>query len=191
MALYSADCGGRPSVMPELPPVAPRRDAEVEGPCFCDPNPGHSWSVRFTQKDLLTALGQQQEAPIRRIRITERDSSGRLGSLTVISDAGEISVTGQELRRRLSLKSALATFSADRETGDLIISGTGWGHGFGMCQWGARGMASEPRNATYDEILKHYYPGASLQALPAAPEVAGSATTATPQGPAVQAPATP
>lgn len=190
MALYSADCGGRPNVMPELPPVEPRRDAEGEGPCFCDTNPGHSWSVRFAQKDMLTALGQQ-EAPIRRIRITERDSSGRLGSLTVVSDAGEMSVTGLELRRRLGLKSTLATFSADAETGDLIISGTGWGHGFGMCQWGARGMASEPRNATYEEILTHYYPGASLQALPTAPEVPGATTAASSQDPADQAPAAP
>ena len=41
-----------------------------------------------------------------------------------------------------------------------MITGKGWGHGVGMCQVGAFGMAQA--GSTFDEILKHYYTGVSL-----------------------------
>jgi stage II sporulation protein D len=45
----------------------------------------------------------------------------------------------------------------------LVLSGIGWGHGVGMCQWGAKGMAGHGKNA--EEILKIYYPGAEITAI--------------------------
>lgn len=42
----------------------------------------------------------------------------------------------------------------------LCISGKGWGHGIGMSQWGAEGMAEAGKN--YSEILKHYYTGVTI-----------------------------
>jgi stage II sporulation protein D len=44
-----------------------------------------------------------------------------------------------------------------------IFYGRGWGHGLGMCQTGAYGMALE--GATFQQILQHYYPGTSLQGV--------------------------
>src|SRR3954465_9322275 len=46
----------------------------------------------------------------------------------------------------------------------FVISGRGWGHGVGMSQWGAYGYARH--NATYDQILAHYYPGTTLAPAP-------------------------
>lgn len=45
----------------------------------------------------------------------------------------------------------------------LTFSGRGWGHGVGMCQWGARGMAAQ--GIGYRDILKHYYPATQLMML--------------------------
>jgi stage II sporulation protein D len=45
-----------------------------------------------------------------------------------------------------------------------VFFGRGWGHGVGMCQTGAYGMALE--GATYDQILKHYYTGIALTKIP-------------------------
>ncbi|HEX2236295.1 MAG TPA: SpoIID/LytB domain-containing protein, partial [Actinomycetota bacterium] len=45
--------------------------------------------------------------------------------------------------------------------GVVEIAGRGWGHGVGMSQWGARGMAED--GASFEEILEHYYPGTSLE----------------------------
>ena len=39
----------------------------------------------------------------------------------------------------------------------VVMTGSGFGHGIGMCQWGAIGMAG--RGRSFEQILKHYYPG--------------------------------
>jgi len=44
--------------------------------------------------------------------------------------------------------------------GMCYFEGYGWGHGVGLCQWGAKGMAEE--GYTYQEILRYYYPGSTI-----------------------------
>jgi stage II sporulation protein D len=46
----------------------------------------------------------------------------------------------------------------------VVFAGKGWGHGVGLCQVGAYGMAV--RGADYRQILSHYYSGASLTEIP-------------------------
>jgi len=75
-----------------------------------------------------------------------------------------LSIRGEELRRIIGysiLRSSL--FTVRSESGLFIFSGRGSGHGVGMSQWGARGMAEA--GYTYKEILRHYYPGARLKKL--------------------------
>ena len=43
----------------------------------------------------------------------------------------------------------------------VTLSGRGWGHGVGMCQWGAMQLSKE--GVGFERILKHYYPGTTLQ----------------------------
>ena len=50
---------------------------------------------------------------------------------------------------------------AHTQYGNIVISGKGYGHGVGMSQSGARGMADA--GYTYDEIIKHYFQGVELQ----------------------------
>ncbi len=45
----------------------------------------------------------------------------------------------------------------------LSLTGSGWGHGAGLCQWGSYEMGK--RGLAAKQILAHYYPGCSLQAL--------------------------
>ena len=47
--------------------------------------------------------------------------------------------------------------------GNLVLNGMGWGHGVGMCQWGAYGMSL--RGKKCDEILKYYYPGTEITTI--------------------------
>ena len=49
----------------------------------------------------------------------------------------------------------------------FVIDGHGWGHGVGMSQWGARGYAEKGWH--YDRILRHYYRGTEIRAVPARP----------------------
>jgi hypothetical protein len=51
------------------------------------------------------------------------------------------------------------------EDGGAIIEGTGWGHGVGMCQFGAEGMASSASAPDFVRILQHYYTGITVGPL--------------------------
>ena len=51
-------------------------------------------------------------------------------------------------------------FKSKKVDRSLVLSGHGWGHGVGMCQWGARGMAL--RGYKYHDIVAHYYSGVRI-----------------------------
>ena len=75
----------------------------------------------------------------------------RIGRITV---AGR-HITGEEMRQRLGLRSAYFTLHTEGDS--LVVSGRGYGHGVGMCQDGAKAMAS--KKLTYDKITGFYFPG--------------------------------
>jgi len=93
--------------------------------------------------------------------------SGRVVELAVLGTEGELVLKGLKIRWGLGLRENL--FVVDRErrpngdVGVFVFTGKGWGHGVGLCQVGAFGMAVS--GATYDQILRHYYPGISLQKM--------------------------
>ena len=76
-------------------------------------------------------------------------------------------VRALRLRTLLGLRDSLFSFDIERNArGDILgimFYGRGWGHGVGMCQVGAYGMALD--GATYEEILKKYYKGIDLKKL--------------------------
>ena len=93
-----------------------------------------------------------------------RGASGRLIDLTVAGTSGRFSFSGFNIERLLGLRETLflvdRQYAADGRVDTFVFSGKGWGHGVGMCQVGAYGMAL--RGKTYEEILRHYYTGIAL-----------------------------
>jgi SpoIID/LytB domain protein len=78
------------------------------------------------------------------------------------------SITGSQLRRSYGdLLRGRWVDSVLGPDGGLDLECRGFGHGVGLCQWGAQGMALPPYNHTFEEILRHYYSGISLGPLPA------------------------
>ena len=99
------------------------------------------------------------------IKILSRTAGGRVEKMKV----GEAVLKGTEIRSALGLSSALFTISFKEGTGwkgssdtntQIIFVSSGSGHGVGMSQYGADGMARE--GADYKEILKHYYSGTEI-----------------------------
>ena len=80
---------------------------------------------------------------------------------------GRATVRALRLRTLLGLRDSLFSFDLERnaqgEVLGMTLYGRGWGHGVGMCQVGAYGMALD--GATYEEILKKYYKGIELKKL--------------------------
>lgn len=88
--------------------------------------------------------------------ISAEESSG---SGTVLrAKAGDKSVSGNDLRQALALRSAC--FDVRCEGEEIVFTTRGYGHGVGMSQYGADSMAQNGSN--WKEILEHYYPGAEL-----------------------------
>jgi stage II sporulation protein D len=54
-------------------------------------------------------------------------------------------------------------FTARKEDGDMILEGTGQGHGIGLCQRGAKAMAEG--GSTFREIISHYFPNTALRGV--------------------------
>src|SRR5207237_2449270 len=94
--------------------------------------------------------------------------SGRAWVFTVESSKGKVQIPGNSFRLAVGadeLRSTLLTTIKQR--GKVFrFEGRGWGHGVGLCQWGARGRAAAGHS--YPKILEAYYPGAQL--VKAAPQ---------------------
>ncbi len=88
------------------------------------------------------------------IRVLERTAGRRVKTLL----AGDKRLKGTEVRQLLGLRSASFEWKAER--GMAVLTVYGYGHGVGMSQWGAEGMARAGDDASH--ILAHYYKGAKL-----------------------------
>lgn len=99
----------------------------------------------------VTAAARSGRSPV---EVVERTAAGRVKSLRV----GGLTLTGREFRERLGLRSTDVKVSL--EDGEIVVETLGSGHGVGMSQYGADGMARAGKG--YEDILTHYYKGVSL-----------------------------
>ena len=94
-----------------------------------------------------------------KIKLIEKTESGRIKKIAIDNNV----VNGRELRDLFELNSTNFTISYNVKLGIVEIETFGYGHGVGMSQWGANGMAKNGKN--YEEILKHYYTGIELREI--------------------------
>lgn len=123
------------------------------------------WTERMRADELSTRIAVEypEIGRIKGLTAKQRGVSGRIGVLTLKGEKGAVDVTGDLHIRRLlgGLKSTLFEIKKD---GDVFeFRGAGFGHGVGMCQMGAIGMASAGK--ARDKILGHYYRGTHLHRL--------------------------
>jgi len=139
------------------------------GDAFCASGKLGKGRFRWTEKLRADDLAVRIAAEYPEIgRVTalvpkSRGVSGRIGTLQIKGDKGSVDVSGDLKIRRLlgGLKSTL--FEVKREADSFVIRGAGFGHGVGMCQMGAMGMATAGK--THAQILGHYYRGTHLHRL--------------------------
>ena len=129
-------------------------------PCPYDQHsPRYRQEQVFTVEALLSALASGEKPPASglTLRILERTASGRVKTVRI----GEKDYRGVDLRSRLGLASTNFTL---RQQGEKVIFTTpGYGHGVGLCQYGADGLAKEGK--TFREILHYYYQGVEIRKL--------------------------
>jgi peptidoglycan hydrolase-like amidase len=133
------------------------------------------WELSYTNEELQEILFERTGisfGPLRGLEALERGKSGRITRLLVDGALKRV-VIGKELEIRRSLSrshlyssafvvSPLPNGSSDYP-GGFKLTGAGWGHGVGLCQIGAAVMAD--RGYSHEQILNHYFRGASLQSI--------------------------
>jgi stage II sporulation protein D len=123
------------------------------------------WETRLERRELNDAVRSLDIGELEDIVVLERGASGRVVRVEMRGTGGTAILTGPRLRTLLGLRDSLVYFeearNARRELVALTFFGGGWGHGVGMCQVGAFGMAME--GATAGEILGTYYTGIEIE----------------------------
>ena len=130
--------------------------------------PHYYWNLDVRLADLGDTLrrGQIDVGAVTAIEVSERTPSLRAAWITVHGTRSSVRLRGNEFRRMLGYDRFKSTLFAVALDGQWArFSGRGYGHGVGLCQWGAKGMAEQGYQAT--RILEHYYPGSTLGALDA------------------------
>jgi len=118
------------------------------------------WERRFTAAELDAVGAGLGVSPVRALEVTRRGVSGRALELRLSGPSGGAVVQGELRIRRLLRNLPSAMFLVEREEAGWLLRGGGWGHGAGMCQWGAVGRAEAGQG--YREILKAYFGGAEV-----------------------------
>ena len=125
------------------------------------------WQAHKTRQELDAAFKPVNIGEFQNMRVLERGESERPINTEIIGSTGRRTVRALRLRSLLGLRDSLFYFDIERNSSGNVIGmtfyGRGWGHGVGMCQVGAFGMAHD--GATYEEILKKYYNGIEIKKL--------------------------
>jgi stage II sporulation protein D len=186
-AVYSSTCGGSTAEAHELwqtrgEPYLQRVSDRIPGTdrFYCDVSPRFSWTRTLDARTLASGLETYLRSyaavngaigAVRTVEIESRTPSGRVATIAIITDRGRHVIRGNNIRYVLrpprgeivnsTYFTVEPTVGADRLLSRLMISGNGYGHGVGMCQWGAIGRSRAGQD--YRTILRTYYPGTSLE----------------------------
>ncbi|MDR2697859.1 MAG: SpoIID/LytB domain-containing protein [Holophagales bacterium] len=142
------------------------RRLDPDGASYDRYNPTAHWKVEMTESELASAL--RRRSAVRSLKGIElkHNENGRVIEMIVKDHTGNSHrFTGMRIRDALGLKDNVFRYITIGESPNrkFIFYGRGWGHGVGMDQTGAYGMALE--GFSFDQILKHYYKGIAIQAI--------------------------
>jgi stage II sporulation protein D len=186
-APYHAVCGGTTAAASEVwrsndEPYLQSVSDRIPGTnrYYCDLSPRFKWTRTLDGATLDAALAKYLASyaavpggvagTARAVTIGSHTPSGRVGTLTITTDRGNFVLRGNDVRYVLRAPggeilnstyfSVETTLGADGSVAQLTLRGMGYGHGVGMCQWGAIGRARAGQD--FRTILRAYYPGTSI-----------------------------
>jgi stage II sporulation protein D len=169
-ALYHADCGGHTASADDV--WGNRHVPYLSGSSDGVPAAEHrTWRFEAPEQQIRAALNADARSAVGRrliaITVAARDGSGRAARLQVSGDRASL-LRGEDLRailnRAFGPRAIMSTrFELQRRGSMYHFSGTGFGHGVGLCQAGAAARAA--RGAALGDILSAYFPGVALTRL--------------------------
>lgn len=158
---YHSTCGGKTEHAHNVwkgengPPVIEDK--------YCTRSPKFKWSYSIGVDEFAQMLSKNgfPVGKILSVNVSILPDSPRVENLLVEDESGMKMIPATEVRRIIGYTEVKSTwFTAKTSSNRIQFEGQGYGHGVGMCQWGAKGMADA--GFSYRDILKTYYPDAQL-----------------------------
>jgi stage II sporulation protein D len=162
-AYYHATCAGRTEDASNLWNIdlAPLKGVECK---YCKDSPHYKWHKEISLWEIENRLkaNDYNIGKIASLNILSRNKSGRVDKLEIKGESGaSLILTGKDFRQMIGPNDVRSTnFTISLKWEHAIFDGYGWGHGVGLCQWGAYGLGRRGKKA--EEILKFYYPGTEI-----------------------------
>lgn len=178
IAYYHSTCGGETETMttwgkPDLPYLKSKPDLRPDGTPWCNESSYSQWERKFSDTETLELFKKNAGevkfkfanfTAISDIAIIDTLPSGRILTLQVNTDKGNMQVVGDKVRWLFKKNGSIlpsSFFRLAHESNEWVIKGKGFGHGVGMCQMGVRARAQAGQS--FAQILTHYYPGITLE----------------------------
>lgn len=158
-AFYHSTCGGKTENPEDIFGKSYPYLKSVES--NCEISPYSVWEKRIKLAEIEKALNL---SGIKGISIKSYTSTNRVKQLDIIANSviTTTTINATDIRKALGWSILPSTnFNITLNGDSIIFKGRGYGHGVGLCQWGALQMAREGKN--YKEILSFFYPGTIIQ----------------------------
>ncbi|HHX77738.1 MAG TPA: stage II sporulation protein D [Firmicutes bacterium] len=153
-AVYHSTCGGNTACARDVwSGDAPYLEAVACS--FCSHSPWYSTEKQISYEAFFSAFNEKDALPVAagdgtpRLKVVEASPRGRIKTFQV----GEKEYTAHDFRRKLDLPSAWLEYACGADS--LLFVTRGYGHGVGLCQYGADGAGEKGWKA--EEIIKYYY----------------------------------
>lgn len=170
---YSASCGGISALAKEgLAYKGPEPPYMKSVKCPEDeviPDDELYWNTTLTSAEINNALAKingKSIGNVNKMTVSQRSKSQRATSLRFSGNTGTVTVPGADFRIAANpekVRSIWISSQISNQPGSIGIKGRGFGHGVGLCQWGAYALAKN--NKTPEQIVKHYYPKVEISKI--------------------------
>jgi stage II sporulation protein D len=169
LIVYSSCCGGHTESSHDAWGGTPIPYLNGVACATCTDSPHYRWTRELDPAAIERAYGAELApvGPLQSVRPGPPDSSGRIAQFDLQGQRGYVDVKGTTFRLRVGARAlpsllifSMRAASAGNTDAPIGVQGGGLGHGVGLCQWGARGLAL--RGSTYADILRFYFPGTEI-----------------------------
>lgn len=163
-AFFHSTCGGRTTRADTQWKVESHPSLRGVECLFCQGSKYYSWKAEFSASEVQDLLAKKDHpvSDVRAILPKDVDLSGRPRFFVIKHAGGFLTLSANELRLILGSDRMRSTMvQIDKMGNEFLFRGRGWGHGVGMCQFGAKHLAE--LGYRYPDILRYYFPDSEIR----------------------------
>jgi stage II sporulation protein D len=165
-AYFHSTCGGHTTNVSDVWPSVSLKPLRGVNCGYDEHSRYHTWEATVSAGEVARRLAARDlfRGAVENVKVSKRARSGYATRVVVEGPRGRREMSAYQFRLALDSQGVRsACFEVKRSSAGFVFTGHGWGHGVGLCQFGADGMGR--KGYSYTQILAHYYPGATLMRI--------------------------